>query len=257
MVLNSDKFIYPDFNDVGLKLKMVSPNAYNRLDPLFDLGIFQRESSQLRFQSSLDNSCVLNLSSIQSEPIKNALAQIFILSSHAYFNALPHSSTLNIMFIFDEAHRVLESENLARFVRECRAYGVGVVLSSQYPSDFQRDISASLATKIIHGNGPDRDKVRSIINLLSIQDAEEQVKDLGLFEAYISNSQLRAELINTLSYPYYLVFQKIKLGLNIKIENLDDIEGLDISRISIFEIIKKLRELGLVEDLNGVFKVLI
>ena len=93
---------------------------------------------------------------------------------------------------------------------------MGVVLSSQYPSDFQKDISASLATKVIHGNGPDRDKVRSIINLLSIQDSEEHVKELGLFEAYVSNTQLGTVFINTLSYPYYLVLQKIKSGTNVK-----------------------------------------
>ncbi|MBT8541215.1 ATP-binding protein [Polynucleobacter paneuropaeus] len=257
MVRNSDSFIYPDFNDVGVKLKAQNPLAYNRLDPLFDLGIFQAESSQLRFQSSLEDSSVLNVSDIPSEPIKDALAQIFILSSHAYFNALPHTSTLNILFVFDEAHRVLESENLARFVRECRAYGVGVVLSSQYPSDFQKDISASLATKVIHGNGPDRDKVRSIINLLSIQDSEERVKELGLFEAYVSNTQLGTVFINTLSYPYYLVLQKIKSGSNVKRENLENIDGLDTNRISVEEILKKLRLLSLIEEINGVYKALI
>ena len=257
MVRNSDGFKYPDFNDVGDKLKAQNPLAYNRLDPLFDLGIFQSESSQLRFKASLDDSFVLNVSSIPSEPIKDALAQIFILSSHAYFNALPHTSTLNVLFVFDEAHRVLESENLARFVRECRAYGVGVVLSSQYPSDFQKDISASLATKVIHGNGPDRDKVRSIINLLSIHDSEDRVKELGLFEAYVSNTQLGTVFINTLSYPYYLVLQKIKSCTNIKIEDMSNIDGLDTNRISVVEILKKLRMLSLVEESNGVYKVLI
>ena len=257
MVKNSDSFVYPDFNDVGEKLKTQNPLAYNRLDPLFDLGIFQAESSQRRFQVSLEDSAVLNVSDIPSEPIKDAIAQIFILSSHAYFNALPHTSTLNILFVFDEAHRVLKSENLARFVRECRAYGVGVVLSSQYPSDFQKDISASLATKVIHGNGPDRDKVRAIINLLSIQDSEERVKDLGLFEAYVSNTQLGAEFINTLSYPYYLVLQKIKFGIDMKLENLNNIDGLDINRISTEEIIKKLRQLSLIEENNGIYIALI
>ena len=257
MVLNSDSFKFPDFNDVGEKLRVNNPLAYNRLDPLFDLGIFQAESSQLRFQASLEDSFVLNVSSISSEPIKDALAQIFILSSHAYFNALPHTSTLNILFVFDEAHRVLESENLARFVRECRAYGVGVVLSSQYPSDFQKDISASLATKVIHGNGPDRDKVRSIVNLLGIQDSEDRVKELGLFEAYVSNVQLGTVFINTLAYPYYLIFQKIKSGSNVRLENMTSIDGLDTNRISVLEIIRKLRSLSLIEESDGGYKALI
>ena len=109
---------------------------------------------------------------------------------------------------------------------------------------------------MIHGNGPDRDKVRSIINLLSIQDSEERIKDLGLFEAYASNTQLGTEYINTLSYPYYLVLQKIKLGSNVTLENLVNIDGLDTNRISVEEILKKLRILFLIEENNGVFKAL-
>jgi DNA phosphorothioation-dependent restriction protein DptH len=257
MVKNSKDFIYPDFNDVGIKLKTSNPLAYSRLDPLFDLEIFQAQASQLRFDSALNDSTVFNLSR-GSESIKNALAQIFILSSHAYFNALPHAGALNLMFVFDEAHRVLKSEYLARFVRECRAYGVGIILSSQNPSDFQSDISASLATKIIHGNGPDRDKIRAISNLLSLKNSEEKVKKMDLFEAYISNSQIGTEFINTIPYPYYLVLNRIlSQPSGIRVDQLTNISGLNENLISIGEILDRLKSLSLVEEVDGIARCII
>jgi DNA phosphorothioation-dependent restriction protein DptH len=257
MVKNSKDFIYPDFNDVGVKLKESNPLAYSRLDPLFDLEIFQARSSQLRFDSALNDSTVFNLSR-GSESIKNALAQIFILSSHAYFNALPHAGALNLMFVFDEAHRVLKSEYLARFVRECRAYGVGIILSSQNPSDFQSDISASLATKIIHGNGPDRDKIRAISNLLSLKNSEERIKKMDLFEAYISNSQIGTEFINTIPYPYYLVLNRILSNSSgIRVDELITIHGLNENLISVGEILDRLKLLSLVEEVDGIARSII
>jgi DNA phosphorothioation-dependent restriction protein DptH len=224
---------------------------------LFDLEIFQAQASQLRFDSALNDSTVFNLSR-GSESIKNALAQIFILSSHAYFNALPHAGALNLMFVFDEAHRVLKSEYLARFVRECRAYGVGIILSSQNPSDFQSDISASLATKIIHGNGPDRDKIRAISNLLSLKNSEEKVKKMDLFEAYISNSQIGTEFINTIPYPYYLVLNRIlSQPSGIRVDQLTNISGLNENLISIGEILDRLKSLSLVEEVDGIARCII
>jgi hypothetical protein len=257
MIEDLGNFIYPDFNDVGAKLKQKDPLAYNRLDPLFDLNIFHSEFSQSRFDSVVGKSYIINVSDIPSEMVKNAIATIIILTSHSYFNSSDFDPVLKLMFVFDEAHRVLSSEYLARFIRECRPYGVGLILSSQYTTDFSKDISTALATKIIHGNGADRENVKAIASLLGLQGEDENIKNMKLFEAYISNTQIKAEFINTLSYPYYLVYSEIKDGrLNSNEPNIE-INGLDTTKISISEIIVKLRSLGLIEEVNGVYKALV
>ncbi len=257
MIEDSNNFIYPDFNDVGIKLKQNNPMAYNRLDPLFDLNIFRSEFSQIRFDSVVGKSYIINVSDIPSEMVKNAIATIIILTSHAYFNSSDFDPVLKLMFVFDEAHRILDSEYLARFIRECRPYGVGLILSSQYTTDFSKDISTALATKIIHGNGADRENVKAIANLLGLQGEDENIKNMKLFEAYISNTQIKAEFINTLSYPYYLVYSEIKEGRLTSSASSSVIKGLDTTKISISEIVEKLRSFGLIEEVNGVFKALL
>jgi hypothetical protein len=238
---------YPDFNDVGAKLRELDPRAYNRMDPLFDLNVFPSEFRQQGFESLISGSRVLDLSQIQSDPIKNAIAKIVILSAHAYYNAREHSGVLKQFFVFDEAHRVLDSEFLVRFVRECRAYGVGVLLSSQNPKDFPQEVAASLATKLVHGNGADKEPVRDIQNLLGLPASDGRVEAMGLFDAFASNSHHRANLIKTFGYPHSLVLDAIAS------DEFDGVrvDGLVEGRLTVQYLLDRLISMGLVEEVNG------
>jgi len=243
---------FPDFNDLGARLKQANPLAYNRMDPLFDLNVFPSDFRHKGFDALLAEASILDLSQIQSEPIKNAVAKIVILSAHSYFNAREHSGSLLQSFVFDEAHRVLDSDYLSRFVRECRAYGVGILLSSQNPADFPQEISASLSTKIVHGNGADRDRVRDIQKLLGPSVDEAQVAELGLFEAYVSSAHYSAMYMRTLAYPQFLVLEAVRAVRGQKAGQLE-VTGLDQGRLSIPYLTELLMRMGLVEEENGAY----
>lgn len=238
---------FPDFNDVGDRLRQANLLAYNRMDPLFDLGVFSPSARGADFEVLLSGSSVIDLSQIQSDPIKNAIAKIILLSAHAFYNARPHASTLQQFFVFDEAHRVLDSDYLMRFVRECRAYGVGILLSSQYPSDFPQEVSASLNTKILHGNGEDRERVRDLTRILGASSDETEIAKLGMFEAFVSNSHYSAEKIKTLAYPHFLVLETIQSAGATSLPTLS-VEGVDKHRLSLEFLVEKLMEMGLVEQ---------
>lgn len=246
---------FPDFNDAGERLRAANPRAYNRLDPLFDLQIFQEQHRQENFAAVLKRPLVIDLSSIQSDPIKNALAQMMVLSAHGYYNSLPHSPTLRQYLIFDEAHRVLSSEYLTRFVRECRAYGVGVVLSSQYPSDFGPDISASMSTKIIHGNDADEARVQSIANLLGMRGEDSRIAGLQMFNAIVTNPQYKNVFVRTVAYPHFLILRALGPD-GVQKSSLNGIEGLDANRMPPLAVLDYLKELGLAEEVSGVVKAL-
>lgn len=249
----SDSIDYPDFNDVGAKLKQANLLAYNRMDPLFDLGVFPSEYRLAGFDSILAGASVLDLSQIQSDAIKNAIAKILILSAHTYYNAREHSSVLRQFFVFDEAHRVLDSEYLVKFVRECRAYGIGVLLSSQYPTDFPQEVSASLNTKLIHGNGQEKERVRDIQKMLGITADDQLIGGMGLFHAFISNAHYNSIAMRTLAYPQYLVLEAVRSQAFDANKNLV-VHGLDEQRLSITYLLELLREMELVEDHNGTFR---
>jgi hypothetical protein len=245
---------YPDFNDVGDKLASTNPNAYNRLDPLFDLGIFSPASRLARFDSMLSDSYVVDLSQIQSDRIKDAVAKMLVMSAHRYYNAREHSGHLRQFFVFDEAHRVLDSEFMLKFVRECRAYGVGVLLSSQYPTDFPPDVSASLNTKILHGNGADRDRTKDISRLIGGAVEDEKIMDLSMFQAIVTNAQYTPQVIQTIGYPMMLVLDAIKSTNGIAHNHLD-VPGIDPARLNVPFLIENLKKMGLVEEVNGLLHV--
>lgn len=242
---------FPDFSNVGDSLQHDNPSAYNRLDPLFTLGLFREAFRGQSFHALVNRAAVLDLSQIPSDEIKNALAQLVVLSAHAYYNTQPHSGTIRQFLVFDEGHRVLASDYMLSLVRECRAYGVGTILSSQYPSDFPGEISASMATKIVHGNGRDIEKVRGIVQLLGCEGREGDAANLERFQAFVDNRHYPHTLLRTMNYPLDLVWSKLQeLGAATR-ECLARTEGIDTSKLPIGNLIHQLELLGLAEEREG------
>lgn len=243
--------LFPDFSDVGDLLQNEHSMAYNRLDPLFTLDLFRNEFRAQSFHALVNRATVIDLSQIPSDEIKNALAQLIVLSAHAYYNAQPHSGTIRQFLVFDEAHRVLSSDYMLRLVRECRAYGVGMVLSSQYPSDFPGEISASMATKIIHGNDRDAERTRAIVQLLGCEGREGDVASLERFQAFVDNRHHSQTFLRTMNYPLYLVWVKLQeLGTATR-EELSQVEGIDTLKLPIVNLVHQLELLGLAEQREG------
>jgi hypothetical protein len=242
---------FPDFSLVGDRLKDTNTAAYNRLSPLFSLGLFKDEFRQTSFEALVRRACVLDISQIPSDEIKSALAQLIVLSAHSYFNAQQHSGQLRQVLVFDEAHRVLGSDFLPRLVRECRAYGVGVLLSSQFPTDFPPQVSASMATKVVHGNDRDMDRVAAIIELLGCAGQEAEVASLGRFEAFFANRHHPATRVRMMNYPAFLAWDYLRTHREATLAELASIEGFDATKLPIENIIKHLENLGLVEQRDG------
>lgn len=246
-----DNSRFPDFSSVGSVLRHDNNRAFNRLEPLFSLSLFRPECRAISFHELTGKSMVIDLSQIPSDEIKNALAQLIVMSAHSYFNALPHSGSIRQLFVIDEAHRVLDYEFMADFVLQCRAYGVGMILSSQYPSQFPQDVSSSMATKIIHGNERDSDRVRSIVQLIRCEGREGDVANLERFQAFVDNRHYPHTLIRTMNYPLYLVWDKLVHLETATRDDLSKIEGIDISKLPIGNLIQQLERLGLAEEKEG------
>ncbi len=196
-------------------------------------------------------SLAVDLSQITSDPLKNTLAELVVLSAHSYYNSQKHCGDLRQMFVVDEAHRILQADYLQRFALECRAYGLSLVLSSQYPSHFPTDISASMATKVIHGNGRDLVHVREICSLLGCSGREAEVAELGMFEAVYANKHARNSFIRTITYPHYLVLQELRRKGRISVDEVSAISGVDTAKQSALSIIKHWEKLGVCELREG------
>lgn len=220
---------FPDFRIVGEELRERNRPAYNRLDPLFDLEIFRERYQGTGFSSLLGRGLVVDLSSIQAAHIQNTLATLLVYSAHRYLNSLPHSPTVNQLLVFDEAHRVSKSEDIESLVRECRAYGLGIMLSSQYPTDFLPDTASNLATKVLHGNGADVSRVQAIRSALGLPVTVDKRLDMPMFEAVALVKPGQPVFVKTLGYPHRVLLEALADG-PVSLDALKLARGLHVDK---------------------------
>jgi DNA helicase HerA-like ATPase len=85
---------------------------------------------------------------LPTDEVKAALAEIIIIQLHGYALRGEQPRQLKRMMIFDEAHRVRDSRRLETLAREGRAFGVGIVIGTQFPGDIPETMAGNLATQL-------------------------------------------------------------------------------------------------------------
>ncbi len=225
--IGTGKREFPSMEMVGSILEDLDTSAFSRLEPLFDPELFQGDVRNSSFEELAESSIVLDFTAVRSDELRNALAQLVVMSAHGYYNSLPSASKLRQYLVFDEAHRVLKSEYMEKLARESRSYGIGIILSSQYPGDFPSNIRGTMATKVLHGNGADLQHVRDIAALLGGDVDHQRVSALGKFQAYVDNQVHRATLVNTMHFPLWLAWSYLLDHVEIPVAELRDVPGVD------------------------------
>lgn len=242
---------FPDFATVGRRLRESNLSAYNRLDPLFNLDLFRPANRGVSFDTMINSSVTINLSLIQSDELKNTLTELMVRSAHSYYNPKPHVGTMRQAIVVDEAHRILKADFVESFALQCRAYGVSLILSSQYPNHFPESISGCMATKIIHGHDRDKALVKQIVDLLDCTGQEQEIGGLAMFEAFFSNKHHPSAQIKTIAFPHSLVLTALRNQGPLTRQQLSSLEGLDERKLTVASIIEHLKKLELCQETNG------
>ena len=114
-----------------------------------------------------------------------------------------------------------------------------------------------MATKIIHGNGRDLERVKEIVRLLGCEGQEAEVSNLDRFQAYVDNRHYPHTLIRTMNYPLYLVWSFLQeKGMASRAE-ISRIDGLDPSKLPVENLFRQLERLGLAEERDGQIYLLV
>ncbi|MGM0410435.1 MAG: type IV secretion system DNA-binding domain-containing protein [Bacillota bacterium] len=228
----SNNLKFPVLNEVANTLREENKKAYARLDTIFSYNMFKEDFRDVSLSDLLSESYVFNLSSIANDEVKNAIAKILVVSAHQYLNSLPHSQNMKNIFVFDEAHRFLGEPKLESLIRECRAYGLGVWVSSQFPDDYPDEIAGALETKIIHGNGSEDKRIRTIKKLTGFDGRDDIIKDLDLFESIFVNKHYGQALIQNLTYPHALIlietFNKNSVKADSRINGVESVRQKEL-----------------------------
>ena len=146
---------FPAFDVVQSELVDDKANEplLGRLSPIFDLGLFGADAEQSNFADLLETSLVIRLGQLPSDEVKNSVAEFFLMALYNHLVRQPQIHTLGRLLVLDEAWRVVESPFLTPLMREGRAFGLGVVIATQFPRDLPEAVRGSTATRLFFSQG--------------------------------------------------------------------------------------------------------
>jgi DNA polymerase III delta prime subunit len=142
---------FPNFSDIEQNIyrqedssnRTVINSLVSRIEALFDIDIFSG-GTNVEFNKLLRETTAVELKDFPTETVKSAIAEFFLNKLTYYIYSLKKTKKIRMYCIIDEAHRLMyENSPLDKLLRESRKYGVGVILASQRPSDFNETVLAN------------------------------------------------------------------------------------------------------------------
>jgi len=144
----ADDAQWPSMDDVRPILVQGGHDALlGRLSPIFDLGLFS-EPGETTLSDLLDGQVVIRLSQLPGDQVKNAVAEFLLLALYNHLIRQAQPRKLTRLLVLDEAWRVTNSERLEPLMRESRAFGLGIIVATQYPNDLSDAVAGATATRL-------------------------------------------------------------------------------------------------------------
>lgn len=183
--------------DAAMRLKLVM---------LVELGLFP-SAPRSTFAELVDQRVCLKLNDLPSDEFKAAVAELLIIQLHGYALRGEQPRKLRRLLVFDEAHRISGSQRLESLAREGRAFGIGVVIGTQFPGDIPDTMAGNLATQLFLMNGQAEHRnfvVRQVYGGLAGAEAKRlqaQLGDLKPLHGLFTNAHHRATFVRVI--PHY------------------------------------------------------
>jgi hypothetical protein len=151
---------YPPFEAVRdqLQAEKGNENLLGRMSTIFDLGLFSSEE-EADFAEVVASSTVVRLGQLPGDEVKNSVAEFFLMALYNHLIRQQQVHSLSRALVLDEAWRLVESPFLEPLAREGRAFGLCVLIATQYPDD--------LPEKMGKTSGPDADHLAGVMKGLA------------------------------------------------------------------------------------------
>jgi DNA helicase HerA-like ATPase len=178
-----------------------------KLSLFSDLGLFPSTTPPESFESFIDKQVSIKLSDLPKDEVKAALAEIIIIQLHGYALRGEQPRQLKRLLVFDEAHRVRNSARLEALAREGRAFGVGIVMGTQFPGDIPETMAGNLATQLFLMNNQAKHRgwiVRQVYGTTAGKEPKKLMDKLSHFkplDGVFSNSHHQMTLLRVI--PHY------------------------------------------------------
>lgn len=119
-----------------------------RLAELEDYGFFQTGSSSQSLWMS-DRPIVIRIHTTQSETLQRAFASLVFYGLYKQMVRRGIQNCITHALIFDEAHRAAGLKLIPTMAKECRKYGISLILASQEARDFNTSLFSAIANYLI------------------------------------------------------------------------------------------------------------
>ncbi|MFT4080308.1 ATP-binding protein [Rhodomicrobium sp.] len=199
---------WPSFDRVFERLRNERAGAslITKLSPLCDLGLFPASTGNSSFEGFINGRVCLDLKDLPTDEIKSALAEIIIIQLHGYALRGDQPRRLTRMVVFDEAHRVKNSNKLQTLAREGRAFGIGIVIGTQFPGDIPDTMAGNLATQLSLMNNQAEHRiavVRQAFGSTTSSEAKALLEKLGKLkplQGLFANAHYNGVLLNVVPH---------------------------------------------------------
>lgn len=128
--------------DRGLKTLLA------RLEELDDYGFFRTSERQEGLWDS-EQPVVLRIHSTQNDQLQKAFASLVFYGLYKDMFRRGVQDRITHALIFDEAHRAARLQLIPTMAKECRKYGISLVLASQEARDFHVSLFSAIANYLI------------------------------------------------------------------------------------------------------------
>ncbi len=172
---------------IGLK------NLLGRLEELDDYGFFDLNESQGDMWDS-EKPTVIRIHRTQSDVLQNAFSSLILYGLYKNMFRRGIRDRITHAVIVDEAHRAARLTLIPTMAKECRKYGVSLVLASQEAKDFHASVFSAIANYLVlRLNEPDaKALVKNVASSKQQSALLDKIKQMERFKAlYFSSNRAR------------------------------------------------------------------
>lgn len=119
-----------------------------RLGELADYGFFDAAGHRESLWES-DQPIIIRIHKTQNEVLQNAFASLVFYKLYKDMFRRGTQNRITHAVIFDEAHRAARLTLIPTMAKECRKYGISLVLASQEARDFQASLFSAIANYLV------------------------------------------------------------------------------------------------------------
>ena len=169
----------------------------SRLEELADYGFFDTGGGQPSIWES-DAPVVIRIHKTQNANLQNAFASLVFYGLYKDMFRRGLKDRITHVVVFDEAHRAARLKLIPTMAKECRKYGISLVLASQEARDFHASLFSAVANYLVLKlNEPDaKALVRNVASSQQERTLIDKIKQMDRFKAlYFSEGRSRPSLV--------------------------------------------------------------